>query len=35
MMNGMYTWMGAGMGMWTVLALLVVLVVVAKSISRK
>ena len=35
MMNGMSEWMGAGMGMWTVLAVLVVLAVVYKSLSRK
>jgi hypothetical protein len=35
MMNRMYGWMGAGMGMWTVLAVLVVLVVLFKSFTRK
>lgn len=35
MMDRMYGWMGAGMGMWTVLAVLVVLAVVYKSLSRK
>jgi len=35
MMDGMLGWMGGGMGMWTVLAILVVLAVVYKSLSRK
>ena len=34
-MNRIYEWMGAGMGMWAVLAVLVVLVVVFKWFSRK
>jgi hypothetical protein len=35
MMNRIYGWMGAGMGIWTVLAVLVVLVVIIKSFYRK
>lgn len=34
-MNSVSGWMGAGMGMWVVLAVLVVLVVVIKSLTRK
>ena len=35
MMNRMYGWMGAGMGIWALLAVLVVLVVSVKWLSRK
>jgi len=34
-MDRIVGWMGGGMGLWTVLAVLVVLVVVFKSLSRK
>jgi Na+-transporting methylmalonyl-CoA/oxaloacetate decarboxylase gamma subunit len=35
MMDRMYGWMGGGMGVWAVLAVLVVLAVVYKWMSRK
>jgi len=35
MMNNGYGWMGGGIWMWAVLAVLVVVVVVVKSLSRK
>jgi len=35
MMNHTYGWMGGGMWLWAVLAILVVLVVVFKSLFRK
>ena len=35
MTEGIFGWMATGMGMWTVLAILVVLAVVYKSLSRK
>lgn len=35
MMDRMYGWAGAGMGIWAVLAVLVVLVVVIKHFTRK
>jgi len=35
MMNQAYGWMGGGMWMWAVLAVLVVVVVVGRSLSRK
>jgi hypothetical protein len=35
MMNDAYGWMGGGIWMWAVLGVLVVVVVVVKSLSRK
>jgi hypothetical protein len=35
MMNQAFGWMGEGMGMWAVLAVLVVVAVVIKSLTRK
>jgi hypothetical protein len=35
MMNNGFGWMGGGVWMWAVLGVLVVVVVVAKSLSRK
>jgi hypothetical protein len=35
MMNNGYGWMGGGIWMWAVLAVLVVVVVVVKNLSRK
>jgi len=34
-MDGIFGWMTTGMGMWAVLAILVVLAVVYKSLTRK
>jgi len=35
MMNQAYGWMGGGMWIWALLAVLVVVVVVIKSVTRK
>jgi len=35
MMEHAYGWMSGGMGMWAILGVLVVVVVVIKSLSRK